>query len=601
MGIEDLLTLVREGDPVAPGPTNAPTRALDQKIRYLYDLVRAAALGSTVYARQVRVEAAAAAGMPVYFNAATQQFERGLAQAEAMPTSGALVTAESSRVWGVVGEKSGDTLADVLLVGYAAIDIGAATGGAVHAGVYYLSGTTPGGLTQQRPPVSVPVLRSDGAGRIFVVPQLVDFLERHVHYRFPLACVPAGTVTPPAPGERHTIDAPDPSAAGWLPAFHPVFRDRAPAGAAFGYNLAAHPALAQAWPPVPVTQATLEWDRGIDRDVGATGVPLGPGGLCVLDRYGIWWMSDCYADVPWPASTGGAPTSESLSTSEIECPRDLAMALTLWFTRLNFASDLVAVTSLASGDPRVIVRCAGGTAGAVGDLEISLDLDLVTAGDRPGYLVLKELDGSTFMQGPVCEGVYALSGNVTLTAPATRPLSTSPGAPTLYQGPVGIAVAAAPTRELDVQEIRVDGVETQFYLDTMYLGFAPGRESTLRGRIDVPADVELASPLLALRLRVLGRAMGTLPALAVTARRLPRPAAGLATPVQLPTADDEFAVAVATDGTLSLGNQYVEATSTPFAVAAGDVVFFSVTRDADDGYPAEVGLIQSVGILSSGA
>lgn len=599
MGFEDLLPLIAEGAPVSPGVANAPIQGLDQKIRYLYDLIQAATIGSTVYARQRTVEPAALVGMPVFWNTATAQFERALARTEAMPTNGALVTSESARVWGIIANKSDATLADILLFGYAPIDISAAVGSTPAPGVYYLSATTPGGLTQQRPPVSIVVLRVDGDGNVFLTPQFVDFLERHVHYKFALHCVPAGSVTPPEPGGTHTIDDPDTTRPGWLPAFDPIFQDRAPAGAAFGYNLSAHPDLNNIWPPIPTNQATLEWDRGIDKDVAATTIPPG---LCVMDRNGIWWMSDCYGDVPWPTTLNTAASessSASASVSEIVCPRELAMSLTLWFTRLNFASDLVAVTSLHPGDDRIIISCLNGTPGTMGDLQIALNLDWVSQSGAAGYQVFKGLNGNTFSQGPVCEGIYSTSPNVTLSGATTRPLSNSEDAPTLYQGPVQIQVSLSPTQELEVQTYRLDQIEQEYFDDVPYLGFQPGQVSALRGLIYVPADTQIVSPQLALRFVLLGRVLGTLPELTITARRLPRPSAGL-TPVQLPTDSDEFAVTIDTTGTLTASNQYVEAVSTPFAVDAGDVVLFALTRSAADSYSAEVGLLYSAGILSPG-
>lgn len=602
MGIEDLIQLVKQGDPVSPSITNAPTRALDQKIRYLWDLLQAASTGSTVYARAVTVEAEAAVGMPVYYNNTTQRFERGLALAETVAVTGALLTAESAKVWGLVANKTNSTLADVLLYGYETLSIAAATNGSNAAGTWYLSGQTRGGLVQQRPPVSVAVLRSDGTGRVFVMPQFVDFLERHVHYKFALACAPAGAVTPPVPGERHAISVPDTGAKGWLPAFDPVFGGKAPSGAAFGYNLAADPALDSIWPPVPLENAYLEWDKGIDPDVSGTGVPLGSGGLCVLNRDGIWWMSDCYGDVPWPVDTDTAnPESVSLSDSHIECPRLLTMTLTLWFTRINFATDTTAVTSLRSLSDRLIVRCLDGDEATMGDLTIDLDLDLVVADNARGYLALKSLEDDTFQRGPVCEGIYALSDTVSLTGPLTTPLDPdAPGGTQLYHGPVGIAVAPASTQELLIETIRVDRVETETYQDTTYLGFRAAQASSFRAKLAIPAAIALPSPQLALRFLLLGRALGSMPSLTVTARRLPRPTNGAVVPVDLPLAGAEFAVTIDTAATLSANNQYIEATSTPFAVAAGDVIFFTVSR-AVDGYPAEIGLIQQIGILSSGS
>jgi hypothetical protein len=109
----------------------------------------------------------------------------------------------------------------------------------------------------------------------------------------------------------------------------------------------------------------------------------------------------------------------------------------------------------------------------------------------------------------------------------------------------------------------------------------------------------MTNPRLALRFLILGRAAGALPTLTVTARRVARPAAGLTVPANLPLAAAEFAVTVATAATLTAANQYVEALATPFAVVPGDVVFFSVSRAASDGYASELGLLSQSGVLTA--
>lgn len=602
MSLESFLQLIREGEPVTPGTANRPMREMDQNVRYIWEVLQAAAIGSTVYARRVTIEADAKKGMAVYFNTKRKQFERGLAQLDTTPASGVLQTADTAQIWGVIATKHNATLADILLYGYDDIDISEATAGEVSAGVYYLSGSTAGRLTKQRPPVSVPVLRADGQGKVFVVPQFVDFLDRHMHYKFPLTCRPAGDHTPPSPGDRHAIENADDELPGWLPADHSVFAGKAPAGAAFGYNFDAHPQLKNAWPPLPTTQAYIEWDKALDKDVGFTGVPLGSDGLCVINRDGIWWMSDCYGDVPWPAdydSTGSESYSDS---SDVECPRHLQMAMMLWFTKVQFATDVTVVRSLRSKDARVKVRCIDGSPATAGDLEVLLDLNLTVANDAKGYHAIKEFDATKneFKRGPIVEAVYARSNNVSLSGNETEVREVGGIERTLYKGVIGVEVAPSDSRELDVQLIRLDSVEEQFYQDTTYLGFAASQQSEIRCKIHIPSDTELVNPQLSLRFRILGRGIGTLPALTVTARRCPRPTSGLDVPVALPTSGSEFAVTIDTTTTLVSSNTYVEAESDPFEVEAGDVVFFTVKRLASDGYASEVGILQQVGILTAG-
>jgi hypothetical protein len=106
--------------------------------------------------------------------------------------------------------------------------------------------------------------------------------------------------------------------------------------------------------------------------------------------------------------------------------------------------------------------------------------------------------------------------------------------------------------------------------------------------------------VLRLRFRILGRAVGTLPALTLTGRRVARPTAGLATPLNLPLDGDEFSITIASEAILDAANQYVEAVSETFTVAAGDQVFFTLTRADDDAYTGEVGILHHEGLLASG-
>lgn len=604
MAFETLLQLIKELDQVRAGTVNKPLRQIDQNVRYLWELLQAASIGSTVYAHRQTIEAEAVEGMAVWLNTTTLRFERGLAQAEAIPGTGVLITSNSTKVWGIVANKLNATLADILLFGVDDIDITNAIEGGlpVEAGDYYLSGTSPGTLTKQKPPVSVAVLRATPDGKVFVMPQFVDFLDRHTHYKFTLLCEPAGDTTPPGPGGTHTITNGDSDLRGWLPADHESFEGHAPPGAVFGYNLEADLGLKNAWPPQPLGQAYLEIDRGEDQAVGFTGVPLGKQGLCILDRYGIWWMSNCYGDVPWPTDFQTGISDSFSDSSTPECPRHLRMAMTLWFTRVNFATDTSMVLSLHSGDSRIKVRCFGTDDDATtGHLELFLDLNLTVEEDVNGYQALKEFDPETtqFKRGPIVEGLYPLSGNVKMVGSATKTRTIDEEEVTTYQGLVGVEVSPEETLELDVQLVRLNGAEEEHFQDLMYLSFRPEVQEEYRAKIEIPGDLSIPNPRMKLRFSILGRASGTLPQLVVTARRLSRPEDGLDTPVNLPLTAEEFTVTCNTQGVLTAANQYVEAESNPFDVAPGESIYFTVRRLADDGFTADVGILRQKGILIS--
>lgn len=595
----DFIELVQDGEPVRAGTPNRPLRQLEQRTNYLWQVLQSTAAGSALFARRVPVEAATVVGSPVYYDAAAGRFRRALARVSADLSSGLLMTDASAHVWGVVYHKHHSEVADLLLFGYAELNIAAASNGDTQAGLYYLSGSQEGRLTRQRPAVSVPVLRHDGQGHVFVLPSLVDLLERHVHYRFELVAKTAGAHNQPTFPDPHAITSPDPDLPGWLPANHAVFGGLAPAGAKFGYNLNKHPALKSVWPPVPESSAYLEWETGVIGNLGTSGVPLGVNGLCIIDRNGIWWMSDCHGSVPWP--TNYDHTATDPPDWDGSCPRPERKRVWLYFTRPNFSNEASVVRSLKSVHNRLFVRCAGGAPGSTGDLEVGLDLSWSTTPNATGYQVLKSFDvnDGQFQQGPVVEGIYALSSNIALVGAETETRIIGGTPRVLYKGPVGLQVSSQASRELDVQLVRLDGVEEHYFQDTMYLGFPPADQSAIRCKLYIPGDLDLPNPQLTLRFLVLGRAAGTLPQLQFSGRRLPR-STGLSSPQSLPGSGSEFTITCNTQGVLTTANQYVEAASQPFAVQAGELILFTVRRLATDGYPAEVGVIHQVGIVSAG-
>jgi len=588
---QDIITLIQNGDPVNAGTINRALRQLDGNTKYVKQLLESALIGSTVFARSVVVETDALVGAPVYYNATNSRFERGLA-ATTLDSDGELQTADSAQVWGVVFTKQNSTSADILLTGYAQLDLSAVVSGTVSAGIYYLSGTEPGTLVQQTPPVTVPILQYDGDGGVFVNPRLYDAFMDHKHYKFDLACRPSGDYTPPPLGDRHVITNPDTSIEGWLPADDAIFAGKAPYGAAFGYNLSASE-LNNLWPPVPIANAYIEWDKGELKDYMGMGIPLGSDGLAVIDANGIWWMSDCYSDVPWPVDYSNAPISSSSSYS-LECPRNLQMKLTLWFARMSFMTSGNVVTSLRVAEDSTgflsLVCVQSGDAATTGDLEISFNSNYTvdTATDTTGHIVFKDLVNSQFKRGPVVDGITTSSSNVYLTSS-----DVDSG---VYRGTVNIAlITSALGGELPVELVRLNGVTEENYEDVLGLGFPVGRNSEYRARFEVPAALDgVTSLTMAIRLKFLALASGSLPNFTVSYRRVARPNPP-ATHTPLPTTDTALvlSMAAAQAPTPMVKDDYLEVSTATFTVAPGDTVLFTVTRNGlgGDGFAGDVHMI----------
>jgi len=596
----ELVKFITDGEQVKAGVANRAPRTIDANVRFLRDLLEAMASSQAIFARDVTVEASVVVGTPVYYRASTQQFEKALAVVDG--GNGDVQLADSADCWGIVYSKTNATLADVCLFGVLEdFDLSAVVDGDVEAGQYYLSGTQAGMLVQQSPPVSVPLLRADGNGMVFVNPQVQNLLDAHSHHLVELVALPAGTHVPPLVGERHEITAADVTIEGWLPADHASFNGTAPDGAVFGYNIA-ESSFRDQWPPIPFTNSYLEIDRGLDAEQGFHGVPLGPTGLAVVDRNGIWWMSDCYGDVPWPTelnTTVSDSSSSSSSSSAPECPRSMDMRIQLWFTQFRFFTDTTVVTSLTSIDDRIEIVCLldQTQTGSKGDLAIRLNLSfaLATATNTSGSIVLKGLDSDgKFTRGPIVEGLVASGANVQLSGTSQQVV----GPNTVHQGIVTVTVDPLSTFELPITLVRLDGVTTEFFQEVMYLQFPAAQNTSLRGQLHIPGDLEMVDPQLSLRLRIIGRDSGTLPPLTLTMRRVPRPPDGLDDPLSLPTSDT--AVSITTVATVA-SNEYVEAVSADFAVEAGDTLFFSISRADSDGYAGRVGILQQIGVLTPGS
>ena len=591
---------IQDGEPVDAGVAGRPDRALEIRDNYLKGRLDAAETGEGVVAPGVALDPALRVAEAVYWAAADGRFAQAIARVATDPATGILSLDPAADCLGLVVSKTSAAVGDVLMYGRHLMDpAAAAAAGMTAPGRYYLSASRAGGLSAERPPLSLPVLYWDGQ-YAYTAPCFKDFLGSHVHHAASLVCRPASSSIPVTQDAHRAIGTPLASAKGWLPAGHPSFGGAAPTGAAFGYNLAADAALSRIWPPVPLASAVLVWDRGGDGgdvSVGGQVVPLGPSGLCVIDRRGLWWMSDCTNDVPWPAgSTALLPPPIPPNGPTPECPRLREMAMTVWFTEMLSETSRTAVTSLrpAAGSPITVVDCNGvaatGDAGATGDLQLDLNLAFLQDDERvAGDVAFKSLAGVTFKRGYVVESLVQ-GANVRLTP--TR------GVAGHAQGTVTIDVENdLSERVLSTQIVRLDNAKEQFYGDIPSINFPADRRSHVRLQYRVPVAGLPADPHIALRLWVYGQSSGTLPPTTTSYRRLARPATA-GSSVSPPSSD----TAMTCNTNVSVAaNSYVEVTATPVAVAPGDTLLVQFTRTGPDGYAADLALLIYDAVIVAGA
>lgn len=576
---------VADGELVAASIVNRPDQTLAGNTQYLKDRLDAADLGEALVAYDCTVASGVQVGQPVFYNSSTQQFELALAATAIDSNTNSLTAAASADCVGIVRNLTNATLGDITLAGRDQINLTAATGANPTYGRYYLSSQTAGKLVQQRPSVSVPVCILDSAGYVYINPRTRNFLTDHTHWRYRLTSAPAGTVTPPGSGNQWTINSPDATKKGWLPASHAVFNGAAPANAVYGYNISVDTDLLAIWPPIPVEAAYLLMDTG--NDTGATVVSMGQSGLASIDATTIWWYSDRI--VPWVETYDStSPPTEPVHTSPSGNPFPGWFYIDVIFSIAAFETANSVVTSLkpALNSPITVTNASGGNA-TVGDLQLGLNLGLtVQTGDVTGAEALKGLSNNGFTKGYVVEQLVAGTG-ITLSATHTSGSN--------YQGTVTVGLTPTPTdRELLPAAIKLADAEPSFYLDTPYLDLPSDRSSSIRYEFLVAPDGLPTNPTLAIRLLLLGLVSGTLPSLTVTYRRLARPGTGLA--VNLPTSSAETSLTITTNSALT-ASQYIEATSNTFTVAAGDTVLVYVSRSAPDGYSGDVGVLRCGAIL----
>jgi len=618
---------VQEQDPVSAGVTSSAPKTLEARTNYLRQVIESIEAGRALVWLNQPMAPEVQVGQPVYWNTETQRYEQALAAVENDLDVNSLVAKPSADVTGMVLTKDTDNNGDIAIWGVVPFeDLSVAIDGDIEPGRYYLSAAEPGKLVRQRPAVTVsvclvfgPLDACDENTWVFVMPQMRDFLEDHIHLSFELAAVPAGKTSPPGEGACHVITDPDDLVRGWLPADHESFSGNAPSGAKFGYNMAAHDDVDRNWPPIPISAVLLEMYK-IQTADGSTPQQPRVGGRVpqeriVFDNFGIWWMSDCYGEVPWPTDydNTGSSSSSSLSSESLSsessvssessetciCPTSEPMELILSFIKMTFLTGKTVVTSLQpdEGQPLRYVNCDGEEA-TTGDLFSQLILNLLVEMEYYGGIVIKGItDDNKFQAGWAVEGVVAGSQKVTLTSDRQRRLVPGDAStPLVHQGIVTLDINVDPTEsELPPQIVVLGDAVERLYKNIPYIGLPNGRDSGVRVKFLIPPEGLPDTPKFKVRLVIFGRGDATMTDLDTSYYRFARPAPTTTltegdTPLSLDTA-----VAVTADDAIEIESELID-------VAAGDTLLISLERAADGSptYDFEMGLIRIGGILVGG-
>lgn len=633
---------VTPGEPVQAGVVSRPDRALAERTDYLKDRLDAAEAGKAIFDLDATVSSDVLTGHAVYWNAAEKRYEPAIVVVENDTASQTLVVRPSSDCVGLCYRKSAENKADIVLRGLVSFkNLTNSIGETVAPGKYYLSAVTPGKLAQQKPPITVAVCYVLGPRdncsdelRVIVCPQVRDSLDEHTHFRFDLITRPAGTLSvATVEGEERVSINGNVNLAGWLPASHSTFNGKAPAGAKFGYNIKKHPALLRVWPPIPIQSVALLWDKGENR-VGATEVPLGATGAAVVDVNGIWWMSDCREDVPWPENYDETITAN-------QCPREEKMRVILVFLRLLLGNNRRVVTSLDKDvvSPVQITNCDGVVA-QTGDLKLDLDLQEIDCAPLPDddttgitthggkvFTSIVAADEETnpnknrFQKSWVTEGVVVTGGRLVVNSTHTRPLTDEekvyhnfllqngnpdPAVVVAHQGLIKLGLTDTNAdREIAPQIIRLNDAVERIYLDIPYLGFPQGQDSSIRLRLNVPyVNVDSGVLNLKMRVQLFTRAgsvstAGNVGLLTMSYRVLHAPGTA---EVALPDTDvttGPLGEPLFPVGLQAKRDSVIQRDSLPIVVNAGDTVLVTFDRPASDATLGEIGILRVSGILSA--
>jgi hypothetical protein len=539
------------GEQVKPTVANRYPGQINERAEYLKHMLETISDKSALILWEVPVKSDVEEKDAVFYNSATEQYEKAIVAMETDSTLGQLVASPSTYAVGVVHSKLTSTLANIVIYGKMPdMDLEDTS-----PGLLYLSQTEAGKLVNQSPPVSIVLGMLFSDGSMMVMPQYKDLLESHVHYRFELVCE----------------DAADETEEGWLAADHEIFEGKAPEGAILGYNISANESLSSVFPPIPVSSAVVVlYDEEIGTFLDATGSCK----TVSITEDGVWLMED----MEW-------------SSSSSECP---VQRMELYFTKMNFKTGDSIVTEIhpAVGSP-VTVTDINGDEASIGKVYVGINHEFTEglASSAWGDYAYKEIDGLLLKKGHVVSGITSLSPSLVLSGGTAVNVNG-----TIYRkGAVALDYVAPGdlSREGAVELIALDNATEVIYQGALYVGMPTGKESSITLRIglgqNLPENAELSFEIIAL-----GRGAGTLPDLDLSYRRVVHPGSSAVSLTDLDTVDVEGAF---TFGAV-LANQYRAAQSTGFAVADEDIIFATITRNID-GYSSDMGLLRIKYIISS--
>lgn len=550
------------GEPISAATANRPILDLAERTDYLKALIDTLGTGRGAYDFDAACASDVYEGAAVYWDSTNKEYALGLAAIQGDGEGNYGSYSESSYCVGVCMSKTTSTRGVIALNGRVdEVDFSTAIGGAVEPGPYYLSATTPGGMSKNKPVVGILVMHgldsvSASSGSAIVVPSFKDIVEDHVHYTAAL------TVT----------DGVASTDAGWVAAADAIFSGTAPTGAVYGYNIDQDTTVSKYFPFTPTNTTYVELDG------------VGARSAVVVDNNGIWWMDT------------------------VNDPSDYA-DIDLYFVKMTTATQNTVVTSIQPFDEEQsveLVDCSGNSATS-GDLKLKARLALEQSEDNDvaGWRVFKALTtGNVIKSGPVVESIKSdtLSISFEQTDGEDEGITSTSGGKAgrlvIDYSPSSTSREGGPSLT-SLYNARTEAFESGTE-EIPYIALPEEDFARVSYKFEIPSiGLSAASYTMTFWTWVLAT-IGTgpsgtdLPSLTAQYKVLSN-----ADGTDKETLSSGFSVSTALtyapNGSGLLANEYVRATLGSISVTPGDQVIVLVNRNesGDDGYAGDVGLLRA--------
>lgn len=562
------INYIQSHEPVVSSVANRPSMALDKRTAALKDRMDAAELGQALILSDVPLAAESTKGSPVYWNDKNHRFELAYATAELNTETAEYNLSDAAHCIGLVYEKTSDISGSIVLHGIVSLPEVFETLNTTDAGILYL-GYTPGSLSVK--PLGINVMLGQLLGAkgecgaeslIYVNP---EYNRQLTHSHFSVDLRPVIVMTGSTPGWRAV----------------PATDTKAPEGAVLSYNVTSDARLNAFFPPIPLysVSCTVDWGDSTETIGGKVLTVNKSDSLIRVTHTGVYWMSSTV--LPYP-------------TVSIAAPR--VFRVTLNFSKVDYSARHGGVTSMQpdTNQPLRFVDCTGEES-QYGDLfaQFTLKCTELDSTDYTGRAMRRFNDEWKQEIVPTINGVYSPSNQVHLTG--TRTFSSNDKAYTA--GLLDLTVdPVMPNHELTPQILRLGSALERDYNGIQFVGLPYGRESSVIGKMEIPANFP-GQLTFKVRLLLLAQEAGTYPNITMTLAQIARPGSTALNVSSL--AHNAMTLTVSQE--VQAGSVF-EVESSEVTVMAGDTLIVTLNRSNEaSSYLSDVGIVRFNGIVNIGA